>query len=70
MLKHNMMGHINLGERILMQSASYESNRIIAIMASYQAGYQIEERLQASAAPLHGHIAEPNTALYGTSTTK
>ena len=47
MVKNKMSTNVPLAERILMQTASMETNRLMCLAASHAAGHHIEEIMQA-----------------------
>ena len=47
MIKRSMAETVPLRDRITMQSASMEVNRVLCLLASKAAGYHIEEIMQA-----------------------
>ena len=49
MIKRSMGETVPLRDRITMQSASMEVNRVLCLLASKAAGYHIEEIMQARA---------------------
>ena len=58
MIKRSMGETVPLGDRITMQSASLEVNRVLCLLASKAAGYHIEEIMQASDEPRPGCPAD------------